>query len=303
MGKKSRERRERQQQRMVEVQRARVAQSGRLFDEWKTQGWRATYCGMDAVVNSQNVFSYVYDQFALYDNTVNIACHCFLWGGDAPENWIDFFSSFNLKPPFKDMFLEWDMLYGGETYGMGVFLEYVDNEIICEVYEKRNDEMGNIGYFVFYINLDGYGLSKMEFDTYDHNNPLFHSSHSYDTHHIAGFVALFTLQFLNCRNIELVDHEPDPAASREYERHFGRPLTKYKTLQIKPTGKQYEGGEQKSYQGIMPLHIRRGNFATYTDDAPLFGKYTGTFWRPATAVGERDNGIVVKDYEVIAPDE
>ncbi|MCA0455678.1 MAG: hypothetical protein LCI00_17005 [Chloroflexi bacterium] len=43
---------------------------------------------------------------------------------------------------------------------------------------------------------------------------------------------------------------------------------------------------------------RRGNFATYTDDKPLFGKYTGTFWRPATAVGEVKNGVVIKDYEV-----
>lgn len=109
---------------------------------------------------------------------------------------------------------------------------------------------------------------------------------------------LYALQFLNCRNIVTIDHEPDPADNAAYQRHFGVPMTTYKTLAIKPMGKQYErDGEQKQFD-VMPLHIRRGNFAHYTDDAPLFGKYTGTFWRPATAVGNAKNGIRVKDYEV-----
>jgi len=109
---------------------------------------------------------------------------------------------------------------------------------------------------------------------------------------------LLAIQLMNCRNVKLIDNEPDAEKSRIYERHFGQPLTKYKTLAIKPIGKRYESDEEQPYQGIMPLHIRRGHFATYTEDAPLFGKYTGTFWRPATVVGEQDNGVVVKDYEV-----
>ena len=45
--------------------------------------------------------------------------------------------------------------------------------------------------------------------------------------------------------------------------------------------------EPKEYQGLMPLHLRRGHPATYTEAAPLFGKYVGTFFRPATVVGEK----------------
>jgi len=111
---------------------------------------------------------------------------------------------------------------------------------------------------------------------------------------------LYGVQFLNCRNIVTIDHEPDPADNAAYQRHFGVPMTKYKTLAIKPMGKRYERDDKPQQQfDVIPLHIRRGNFAHYTDDAPLFGKYTGTFWRPATAVGNAKNGIRVKDYEVM----
>lgn len=114
-------------------------------------------------------------------------------------------------------------------------------------------------------------------------------------------IALWVLAFINTRNIQLVDHEPSPELSRAFQEEYGEPLVKYKTLAVHNIQKRHEpAGEQKEYQGLMPLHIRRGNFATYTDDAPLFGKYVGTFWRPATAVGEEKRGVVVKDYKVVA---
>lgn len=46
------------------------------------------------------------------------------------------------------------------------------------------------------------------------------------------------------------------------------------------------------------LHICRGHFAHYGDDKPLFGKYTGTFWRPMHARGKVEQGVVVKDYKI-----
>lgn len=115
---------------------------------------------------------------------------------------------------------------------------------------------------------------------------------------------LMTLALLTCKNIVLLDHPSNDADDLLYERHFGVPLTKYKTLVVKSMSKGYERGDQPQQQfDVMPLHLRRGNFAHYTDDAPLFGKYTGTFWRPATVVGNSKNGVVVKDYKVMPPDE
>jgi hypothetical protein len=48
------------------------------------------------------------------------------------------------------------------------------------------------------------------------------------------------------------------------------------------------------------LHIARGHFAHYTEDRPLFGKYTGTFWRPAHVRGSADFGTVKSTYKVKA---
>jgi hypothetical protein len=114
------------------------------------------------------------------------------------------------------------------------------------------------------------------------------------------WVILYGLTLLNCQNVELIDNEPPPDIQRQYQEHFGVPLTKYKTLALRPMGKQSRSDKPQERFDVMPLHLRRGNFATYTEDAPLLGKYTGTFWRPATAVGNKKNGIVVKDYEVKA---
>jgi hypothetical protein len=50
------------------------------------------------------------------------------------------------------------------------------------------------------------------------------------------------------------------------------------------------GGKQ------IPLHLVRGHFATYTDEAPLFGKRTGTYWRPAHTRGNPEKGLSTKDY-------
>jgi hypothetical protein len=108
---------------------------------------------------------------------------------------------------------------------------------------------------------------------------------------------VFTLALLNASNVGLVNHEPDPVVNAAYKLKFGRGLTHYKTLAIR-TLNQRGYADPKDYQGLMPLHLRRGNFAHYTDAAPLFGKYTGTFWRPATLVGEEKRGIVVKDYKI-----
>lgn len=114
------------------------------------------------------------------------------------------------------------------------------------------------------------------------------------------WITIFILGLLNCKNIVMVDNEPDQDSAEIYEREFRQPMTKYKTLAVKATSKRYEREDDQphEYQDIVPLHIRRGNFAHYTEDAPLFGKFTGTFWRPATTVGNAKNGIVVKDYKV-----
>lgn len=117
--------------------------------------------------------------------------------------------------------------------------------------------------------------------------------------YLSAEIAIKSLVFANLKNGELIDQSPSPDDSAAYERKFGVPMTKYKVLRVNSMGKQYAREDKPQQQfDIMPLHIRRGNFAHYTDEAPLFGKFTGTFWRPATTVGNAKNGMVVKDYKV-----
>lgn len=110
--------------------------------------------------------------------------------------------------------------------------------------------------------------------------------------------AVFSLALINCRNIVLTDEIVEPSILRQYQNQFKSPMIVYKTLRIRGISSKNTDKPRKEYQALMPLHLRRGNFAHYTEDAPLFGKLTGTFWRPATVVGEEQNGKIVKDYVI-----
>lgn len=120
------------------------------------------------------------------------------------------------------------------------------------------------------------------------------------------FPLCFAIALLHAKNVELVD-KPIPRHERRRAKRRGLPLVQYKTLVIEPFKKQVrneaaESGESGESEIHRALHICRGHFATYTEDAPLFGKYTGTYWRPMHVRGRADVGIVHKDYKIVADD-
>jgi hypothetical protein len=289
MGKQSRKRRDKFQRMQTERERRGLVKEARFFDQIR------------AMVKQNPDYNFVSGESVVVDITdIRNA-----------ENSDDYISIKDwskhliapIKPPFEKMFIEFvdvpelpvtyrcgvyvfDTGNGMEMFGFGKFDDFEEAELIPDVYVVAYEKDG------YFKNAYSYETSAMTLDELPRSAPV-----GYDD---VFFTVLQALQLLNCRNIELVDHEPDPGTNRQYQHHFGQPMTKYKTLRVKPTGKRDEAAtETKDYQGLMPLHLRRGNFATYTEDAPLFGKYVGTFWRPATAVGETKNGVVVKDYEVV----
>jgi hypothetical protein len=116
-------------------------------------------------------------------------------------------------------------------------------------------------------------------------------------------VGLLTLAFLNCRNVVAAEHLPTRQERRALQRQ-GLPAVIFRTVNIEPMktvlrdeGRIAEVGLRRS------LHICRGHFAHYGEDKPLFGKYSGQFWRPAHVRGNAEVGMVVKDYNVRAPKE
>lgn len=114
-------------------------------------------------------------------------------------------------------------------------------------------------------------------------------------------VALLTLAFMNCRNVTVQDHLPTRQQRRALQRQ-GDPVVTFKTLTIEPMRRVLSSEGQMDQVGLKKaLHICRGHFAHYSDDKPLFGKYSGQFWRPAHVRGTTEAGEVVKDYAVRAP--
>lgn len=106
------------------------------------------------------------------------------------------------------------------------------------------------------------------------------------------------VSLLNCSNVGTV--EAEPTYRRQEKRrlsHAKLPLISYKTLAIKPHISTSSGGGGKGKSQGVAIHIVRGHFKTYTDEAPLFGSMTGTWWWQPQVRGNEPR-IVLKDYQV-----
>jgi len=116
----------------------------------------------------------------------------------------------------------------------------------------------------------------------------------------AWFLAYF-LAFLHVRNVVVDAHDPDERLQRARVRRGKPPLVRYHTLRVVRPGTTIRGARARNEPThTIPFHLVRGHFAHYSEQAPLFGKYAGTFWIPAHARGNPEVGTVLKDYEVAA---
>jgi hypothetical protein len=118
------------------------------------------------------------------------------------------------------------------------------------------------------------------------------------------FPALLTLSFLHCKNVSIHNITPPKKLSRKHQKKRGRGLVRYHILDIDPMRKlleRYRTGSQLSFR--KALHICRGHFKTFTSDAPLLGRHTGTYWWAPHVRGDKSTGVILKDYRVNAPSE
>lgn len=120
---------------------------------------------------------------------------------------------------------------------------------------------------------------------------------------VMAHTALHAINFMHCKNIELIDM-PISRQQRRLAERKNKPLIQYKTLVIEPFKKQVRNEARQTGQSEIQraLHIARGHFRTYTEEKPLFGKLSGTFWIPMHLRGNKAKGVVHKDYEVKAGD-
>jgi len=111
--------------------------------------------------------------------------------------------------------------------------------------------------------------------------------------------ALLAISFMHCKNVDVVQVDPPAKLSRKAARQRGNPLTSYYVLDIQPMRRVLDSEGEAQAKGLRhALHICRGHFKTFTEEAPLFGRHVGTYWWEAQARGTTESGVIDKDYRV-----
>lgn len=114
--------------------------------------------------------------------------------------------------------------------------------------------------------------------------------------------ALFSLSLMHCKNVRMHPVRQDPPRTKSARRRSPGPLVRYHVLDIGPMQEILDAQGQARRRGLgAALHICRGHFKTFGDDAPLFGKHTGTYFWHEQARGTAKRGAVATDYRIVPP--
>ncbi len=223
---------------------------------------------------------------------------------------------YGMSPPWPLAWIEWEMADDDGTTNSAVLIDAVPVDggghavtMLGPVWLRFGtavgpygcaqvfiDEHGAVGepqYFLYALGLNTpAAVSFTCGDDYPDYNPV-------GGVELALRIVLNTFRLANCRNIDLVERWPSRHEQRA-ARRSGQLMNTWHELVITPTRQLSVGkdGKQQPVKGLVRQHICRGHFKTYTEDRPLFGKYAGTFWVPATVKGNPERGVVGKDYRI-----
>ena len=118
---------------------------------------------------------------------------------------------------------------------------------------------------------------------------------------MAHLVLLGALNFMNCRNVELVP----VAGNRHQRKRLARLGVQVHTISVFPAGRSVQGGARGEPVGV-PLTSVRGHFALYGPEhgrGLLFGKHAGRYWIPQHARGTAEHGTSETEYRLMPPAE
>lgn len=115
---------------------------------------------------------------------------------------------------------------------------------------------------------------------------------------MAHLVLLGALNFMNCRNVELVE----PTWERHKRKRLARLGVKVHTISVFPVGRSVRSGPKvQDAGGGLPLSSVVGHFAHYGPEygrGLLFGRLAGRFWIPQHARGAKEHGESEVDYRL-----
>lgn len=108
--------------------------------------------------------------------------------------------------------------------------------------------------------------------------------------------AWLALAWMNCQNLELRQSGPSPTEMRR-RRKRGQPIgLDYRRIVL--ADRYAHRWEKTTGESAKRFHSVRGHLATYTAEKPMFGKYVGTFWKPAHVRGDAKLGRINHEYHV-----
>jgi len=116
-----------------------------------------------------------------------------------------------------------------------------------------------------------------------------------------GSIALAAVQFMNCKNVEVLDNPPSRQQRRAAERERKPVPATYKTLLIHPLGKPRRVVRQGAGEVVagVSLHICRGHFKDFRVGPGLGRAHVhGVWWWSPMVRGTSERGTVVKDYAI-----
>ena len=114
---------------------------------------------------------------------------------------------------------------------------------------------------------------------------------------------LLTMSFMHCKNVRMEEEPVPPALARANARRgHPEPFATWHRLRV-PSLNEGLRAAHNSRGAVLPLHLVRGHFKTYTEEKPLFGKLTGTWWWNWAAKGSAEAGTRGHTYDVGIPEE
>ena len=119
-----------------------------------------------------------------------------------------------------------------------------------------------------------------------------------DTWRNAELVVLGAVDFLNCRNVKIVE----PKRPRIVQRRVDRTGITVHEITVTPIGTSTRTRRGPIAAGAVPLTSVRGHFAEYGIDGKglLFGKLSGRYWIPQHARGSADHGVSEQTFNIKA---
>ncbi len=113
------------------------------------------------------------------------------------------------------------------------------------------------------------------------------------------FVLNSALLLLNCKNIELDEIIPPEKLNKKRKKFGKQEIFTYKTLKLSlPILSSKTKTKTSEIVNKSRVHLCRGHFKFYKENAPLLGKYTGMYWFQPHIRGTNKSGVVIKEYEL-----